>query len=156
MWAYTAGNCTFKPLRCCVPIPRLRFVSPLGPTPPFPIGKQQSETIFRIGWERHCSGFLRPSEIYESLEISRSSVRTHVGSRPNGRLEELWRSALRRVRKASFNHLCCPLAAACFGREPTAASNQVVACAALVGLMLWFMRKKFVGSYLFFKATRRS
>jgi threonine dehydratase len=24
------------------------------------------------------------------------------------------------------------------------------------GLMLWFMRKKFAGSYLFFKATRRS
>lgn len=29
-------------------------------------------------------------------------------------------------------------------------------CAALVGLMLWFKRKKFVGSYLFFRATKRS
>jgi hypothetical protein len=42
------------------------------------------------------------------------------------------------------------------GYEPTAASNQVVACAAVMGSMLWFMRKKFVGSYLFFKAARRS
>jgi hypothetical protein len=28
--------------------------------------------------------------------------------------------------------------------------------AAGLGLMLWFMRKRFVGSYLFFKTTRRS
>ena len=33
------------------------------------------------------------------------------------------------------------------------AFDQLIACAALVGLILWFMRKKFVGSYLFFKAT---
>ena len=26
----------------------------------------------------------------------------------------------------------------------------------IVGLMLWFIRKRFVGSYLFFKARRRS
>jgi hypothetical protein len=26
----------------------------------------------------------------------------------------------------------------------------------IVGRMLWFIRKKFVGSYLFFRATRRS
>jgi len=42
-------------------------------------------------------------------------------------------------------------------RLPTRRSLvQRTACAAFVGLMLWFMRKKFVGSYLSFKEASRS
>ena len=40
------------------------IVSPLRPTPPFPIGKQESEPNFCIGWDRHCSRSLRLSQIY--------------------------------------------------------------------------------------------
>jgi hypothetical protein len=51
-------------------------------------------------------------------------------------------------------------------QERGIAHNPVNACNGLVttailqhyaaGLMLWFMRKKFVGSYFFFKAASRS
>jgi hypothetical protein len=39
------------------------------------------------------------------------------------------------------------------GHAPTAADGIVYECS---GLMFWFTQKKFVGSYLVFKATRRS
>jgi hypothetical protein len=39
------------------------------------------------------------------------------------------------------------------GHAPTAADVIVYECS---GLMFWFTQKKFVGSYLVFKATRRS
>jgi hypothetical protein len=39
-------------------------------------------------------------------------------------------------------------------QEQPGAFDQLIACAALVGLILWFTRKKLVGS--FFKATTRS
>jgi hypothetical protein len=51
------------------------IVRPLRPTRPFRLGEQESEPNFCIGWERHCSWSLRLSQIFESLEISRSSVR---------------------------------------------------------------------------------
>ena len=43
------------------------------------------------------------SQLYEPLEIYRSSVRTHLGSEPNGRLEEPWRSAPRKIRKVDLS-----------------------------------------------------
>jgi hypothetical protein len=48
------------------------IVRPHRPTRPFRLGEQESEPNFCIGWERHCSWSLRLSQIYESLEISRS------------------------------------------------------------------------------------
>jgi hypothetical protein len=85
--ACTAAHCTFKDLRCCVRAPSLRFVSPLGLTPRFPLEKQQSEPTFCIGWgtalclvpssERH----LRKAPKF--LAVAKMAHNRVFGLRPN-------------------------------------------------------------------------
>jgi hypothetical protein len=91
MRARTACHFTFKSL-LCVQIYSLRL-SVHSVQPPSPIGKQESEPTFCIGWEQHCSV---PSS--EPSLLSTALQDDHSAKNRNG-----WRTLEREISRLSIS-----------------------------------------------------